>query len=138
MSSIKHIYCFRYIYICSYMLYKKYILFKIYISVPMCCIKYILFKIYIYMFLYVVSNIYCLRYIYLFLYVVSNIPKLHQIPGIYIMNTTTQTFITGKGNAGNKFPIWEFSIQKYTEKGSIYTFIEFHIEFILIIKTLVK
>ena len=103
------------------------------------------------MFLYVVSNIYCLRYIYLFLlyiyclryiylflYVVSNIPKLHQIPGIYIMNTTTQTFITGKGNAGNKFPIWEFSIQKYTEKGSIYTFIEFHIEFILIIKTLVK
>ena len=77
-------------------------------------------------------------YIYLFLCVVSNIPKLHQIPGIYIMNTTTQTFITGKGNAGNKFPIREFSIQKYTEKGSIYTFIEFHIGFILIIKTLVK
>ena len=136
------------------MLYQIYILFKIYISVPMCCIKYILFKIYISVpmcciryiyclrYIYVpiccIKYIYCLRYIYLFLYVVSNIPKLHQIPGIYIMNTTTQTFITGKGNAGNKFPIWEFSIQKYTEKGSIYTFIEFHIEFILIIKTLVK
>ena len=122
------------------MLYQIYILFKIYISVPMCCIKYIYCLRCIYICSYMLYQIYILfkMYIYLFLCVVSNIPKLHQIPGIYIMNTTTQTFITGKGNAGNKFPIREFSIQKYTEKSSIYTFIEFHIGFILIIKTLVK